>query len=318
MSIVCLIDSTEHGSIEALHKYIRPKMKQETYYTQYFDKKCLGSGKPIPFKTAEQYLSQDFIDKNQIKAFIKKEPVKAREWAVNWLKKRKEEKGLVYAPSQAELKSLHCPSMLYFDSVGGYYEIARELGFKHRYVSYTEQNTAIAVTSDDICIICDTREQKVLDFTARTVKGTLNVGDYALAAPHDKGIRIERKGLGDFVGSLNCRKITRKKGDDSSFERFSREMDRAVEAGQYVVMVVESSINDALGFNYLPQMRWSRVSPSHVFHNLRELLVKYPLSFQVVFADGRTEAARLVVKLLTMGMEVKTIDLEYAYQRGLL
>ena len=323
MSVICLIDNTEHESIEALHKYIRPLMKQETYYLSYYKKICLGSGKPILFKNAEQYLSQDFIDKNQIKAFLKKEPVRGREWAVNWLKKRKEEKGLIYAPSQVELRSLSCPTMAYFDSVGGYYNICRELGFKDRYVQYTEQNTAEMVKQDDICIICDTREQKPLELTCKTIKGTINVGDYALAEPHDKGIRIERKSISDFASSLNCRENIRenKKKDDTVFsnlERIDRELARAKEDGLYVVMLVENSLVDSLSFDYLPQMRWSRVKPQHVFKNLRDLLVKYPHTFQAVFADGRKEAARIALKILSMGEDVKKYDVQYMLEKGVL
>lgn len=324
MSLVCQIDQTVHASRVDLHAHLRRlKVKQCDYYSLHEPRHCLGSGKPIPFKDATQYLAQDFIDKNAIKAYLKREPVKGREWAIEWLRRRKEEKGLIYAPSQVELRSLQCPSMAYYDHVGGYYQIARELGFKERYVSYTEQNPAIAADWGDRCIICDTREQKALSFPVKTVRQTVNCGDYALAAPHDKGIYIERKSVSDMVGTLNLRQNRRKKVDDSisidvGFERFDRELARAAEKGHYIVMVVETPLTQALSFSYLPQMRWSKVSESHVFHNLRELLVKYPLSFQSVFADGRADAANKVMRILQLGDEVRRIDLEYANERGLL
>jgi len=317
--IVCQVDGTEHETLKALHAHLRHfHIKRADYYTTYHKRVCLGTGQPIPFKDRDQYLSQDFVDKNAIKKFIKSNPVEAREWAIGWLRKRKEEKGLIYAPSQVELRSLPCPTMMYFDSVGGYYEITRELGFKDRYVSYTEQNGAKAGFWDDKCIICDTREQKPLSFPVQTVRNTINAGDYALAAPHDKGIRIERKGLSDFVGSLNCRKVTKKKGEDSSFERVDRELSRAAEQGHYIVMLVETSLTQTLSFSYLPQMKWTKVSESHVFHNLRDLLTKYPLSFQAVFADGRVDTAQKAMKIFEMGDQVRRVDLQYALERGLL
>jgi hypothetical protein len=295
-------------------------MKQETYYVQYFAKKCLGTGQSIPFKTVDQYLAQDFIDKNAIKAFIKKEPSKAREWAISWLKKRKEEKGLVYAPSQVELRSLQCPSQPYFDSVGGYYKITKELGFKDR---YTNESLVFNALPGDCSVIVDNREQKPLKFAIKTTKGTIHEGDYALAAPHDKGIYVERKSLNDMVSTLNRRinEREKKKGGvtvDTSFDRFDRELARAAEKGNYIVMVVENSISDALSFNYLPQLRWSRVSPSHVMKNLRELLTKYPLSFQAVFTDGRDEAARVTMRIFEMGEQVRRVDLQNALERKLL
>ncbi len=189
MPLICQFDQSEHPTLKALHAHLRVfKWKQADYYTQFYPRICLGTGKPIPFKDREQYLSQDFVDKNAIKAFLRKEPVKGREWAIEWLRRRKEEKGLVYAPSQVELRSLQCPSMPYYDFVGGYYSITRELGFKDRYVSYTGQNTALAVDMADVTVIVDNREQKPLTLPVKTVKGTINAGDYALAAPHDKGL----------------------------------------------------------------------------------------------------------------------------------
>lgn len=313
MSVICLIDNTEHESIEALHKHIRPLMKQESYWTHYHPKVCLGSGKPIPFKNAEQYLNQDFIDKNQIRSFLKKEPIRGREWAINWLKKRKEEKGLIYAPSQVELRSLQCPSMPYYDSVGGYYEITRELGFKDRY-----NGQSPVFTSEISDIIQDSREQNPLKLGANTVVAKLDAGDYGLATPHDKGIYIERKSLSDMVSTLSARAIQRKKGEDSNVERFDRELARAKESGHYIVMLVESPITDALSFDYLPQLRWSRVKPSHVWHNLRDFLTKYPLTFQAVFVGGRQEAARVALKIFQMGEQVKSVDLHHAYEKGLL
>lgn len=318
MSVICLIDNTEHESIEALHKHIRPLMKQETYWTHYHPKVCLGSGKSIPFKNAEQYLNQDFIDKNQIEAFIKKDPVRAREWAIDWLRKRKEEKGLVYAPSQAELRSLSCPSMPYYESVGGYYKITRELGFKDRYTGQSPEFMSVISS-----VVQDSREQQPLKLGIPILVAALNHGDYRVAGAADKGVYIERKSISDFAGTLNSRENTRenKVKDDTVFtniERFDRELARAQVEGHYVVMLVETSITDALSFKLLPQMRWSRVQPSHVWHNLRAMLTKYPLTFQAVFADGRQEAARIALKIFQMGEQVKKVDLQYVHEKGLL
>ncbi len=144
-----------------------------------------------------------------------------------------------------------------------------------------------------------------------------------MAAPHDKGVYIERKSVSDFAGTLNARENTRenKKKDDTLFtnlDRFDRELARAKENGHYIVMLVEVKITDALSFDYLPQMRWSRVKPSHVMKNLRDFLVKYPLNFQAVFVDGRVEAARVALKVFGMGEQVKSVDLQHAYEEGQL
>lgn len=321
MSLVCHIDKTVHADRAALHRHLRGKMKQEEYYLQHEPRHDLGTGAPIPFKTVEQYLSQEFIDRESIKRYIKEQPAKAREWAISWLKRRKEEKGLVYAPSQVELRSLQCPTMPYYDSVGGYYDIARELGYRERYV-----NETLAFINVVKGVMQDSREQTPLKLPGVvTTVIKLDYGDYQAVGPADHGVYIERKGLGDFVGTLNCRKIERKKkGEDSAFERFDRELTRAAANGHYIVMLVESSIQTALQYDdensphYVESMRHSSAGPAHVFKNLRDLLTKYPLSFQAVFADGRAEAARIALKIFTMGDQVRQIDLQNAVERKLL
>jgi len=174
-------------------------------------------------------------------------------------------------------------------------------------------------------VIQDSREQIPVKLPIKTVVDTVKVGDYALAAPHDIGIRIERKGLSDFCGSLNRRKVERKGGrdgegetEDSALARFDRELQRATEAGLYVVMMVEVSITDAQRFNYLPQTKWVKARPEHVMHNMRDLLTKYPLSFQAVFVDGRNQMPDKMMRVLQLGEQVRTLDLQWLYESGAL
>lgn len=316
MSVICHIDNTIHADLDALHEHIKPLMKRETYYRLYHSRKDLLTGEDIPFKDAAQYLSTDFVSKSNMRKWVLANPKEGREWAIKWLKQRKESKSLIYAPSQAELRSLCSPSMPYYDSVGGYYNITRDLGFTDRYIG---QDPVFTYYISGATVIQDTREQTPLSLSAKTEVRKLEYGDYGLAAPHDRGIYIERKSLNDFVGSLTTRKIVRKrKGEDSSFERLERELARAQEAGHYIVMLVESSIDDALNFDDLPWMRHGKASPSYIWHNLRELLARFPLSFQVVFANGRADAARKALKIFKMGEQVRTLDLEYAAEKGLL
>jgi len=319
MSIICHIDQSVHPDLDSLHEHIKPLMKRESYYRAFYPKVDKLTGEEIPFKDASQYLSTDFISKSNMRKWVLANKEAGREWAINWLKQRKEDKKLVYAPSQAELRSLCCPSMPYYDSAGDYYDITRELGFKDRFCAFYQTKDAIMSDLSDVTVICDTREQTPLSLPLKTEIHKLDYGDYALAAPHDQGIYIERKSLNDFVGSLTTRKIVRKKkGKDSSYERIERELTRAQEAGHYIVMLVESPIDDALNFDSLPWMQHGKASPAYIWHNLRELLVRFPLSFQVVFANGRADAARKAIKIFQLGERVRKIDLEYAAERGLI
>ena len=320
LPITCPVDDSVHESLGSLHDRLKElRYKRASFYERYYPRQDILTGEKIPFKESHMhdvgvYLRQDFSNKNNLKKWVKLNPEKGREWAINWLKQRKEEKELVYAPSQAELRSLLCPSMPYYDSIGGYYEIAKRVGFQDRYVNETPAFASL----DQATIIQDTREQNPLRLKHKTVVAKVDEGDYGLDATHSQGVFVERKSLSDFCGTLSSRKIARKKSEDSSFARFDRELARAFENGHYIVMLVEENINSALGFEYLPHMRRVQASASHIFKNLRDLLVKYPLSFQVVFADGRVDAADKLVKILAMGRQVQRVDLQNALEKGLL
>ncbi len=304
MSVICQIDQTVHKTIKDLHAHLkRFRVKQEKYWHEFVPRFNLLTGELIPYKDYDQYMSQEFATKNELKAWIKAQPQKARQWAIDWLVRRRTEKLLTYAPSQVELRTLMCPSMPYYDSVGGYYAITRDLGYQDR---YTDQPLAFAPLSAPH-IIQDSREQNPLKLAAPTVVAKVSEGDYALPAPHDKGIYIERKSLADFAGTMS-------KGN----ARFRRELARATKAGHYIVMLVESSISDAQGLNHLPQTRHVKASAIFIFKQMRDLLTDFPFSFQIVFVDGRIEAAHKVLRIFQLGDQVKTTDLQHQYEQGRL
>ena len=311
--MICLADNSEHADLVALHKHLRTlKITQELYYTKYYNKKDLLTGEDIEYKNPEQYLSSDFCNKNNIRKFVKEKPVEAKAWAIQWLKSRKEKKGLKLAPTQVELRSLQCPSIKYYDSVGGYSTICESIGLQLRYSGELTREPL-----GDAIIIQDTREQKPLKLKRKIVIEKLDAGDYGLAGTHDKKIYIERKGLSDFLGTMVTKET--KDGGESKhgISRFRAELDRAKESGSYIIMLVESSINDALGFQYLPQTRYTRATPEHIFKNLRNLIQDYS-NFQVVFVDGRIEASKILERLFEAGESVKQVDLQYAYETGKL
>ncbi len=305
MSFVCQLDNSVHETIQGVHDVLkRFRVKQETYWHEVLPRHNIITGKLIPYKSFDQYSTQDFENKNELKAWIKSDPKAAREWAINWLKKRREDKGLTYAPSQVELRTLMCPSMRYYDSIGGYYEICRALGYYDR---YDDQALVFAPLPSDATIIQDTREQNPLKLAAKVDVKKLDYADYALVTPHDKGVYIERKSLSDCCGSI-C------KGN----ARFRRELERATRKGHYIVMLVESKLSDFQAIEYLPQTKSIRASSAYVAKQLRDLLTDFPFSFQAVFVDGRLEAARTLIKIFELGEQVKTTDLQNAVEQGRL
>lgn len=300
---ICKIDNSSHASIEDMHKYLRRfKIKQCDYYKQYYPRFDLLTKDIIEYKNYDQYFSQDFANKNNLKKWLKQNPIEGLEWSKKWLAQRQEKKDTFYAPTEVELKSLSCPPMSYYELHGGYYKITEELGFLRR---FSDNSLIFKTLPNDSVIVTDTREQKGLKIKHKTSKECINVGDYALKGEYDLGIRIERKSLPDFVGTLS-----------SGYERFVRELQRCVDKNLYVVMLVESSLSDALGFDYLPQMRWAKAKPQHIFKQLRDLLHQFPLHFQAIFVDGRDEAAKKLIRIFELGQQVKLVDLQYKLQKG--
>lgn len=248
-----------------------------------------------------------------LRKWLKANPEAGPQWAIEYLRQRKIDKGLVYAPSQAELRSLYCPTMPYYDMLGSYFEITHKLGFISRYVAESPRFIPLMT---DARFITDSREQNPLIVPYSTTS-KLDYGDYSLASPYDRGIRVERKSLSDFVGTMSSKKNEHKRIDaDSPCERFERELIRAKEAGGYIVMIVESDISDALSFRDKPNMKWGKATESHIFKNMRDLLIKYPLTWQILFAFGRDTALSKMLRIFEMGEQVKRIDLQYAYEKG--
>jgi hypothetical protein len=301
----CLIDDSGFKTLEHLHLYLRKlKIKQSEYYEKFLPRQDLGTGEVIKYKDYEQYFSTDFLNKNSLKRYLKQNPEKGKEWAINWLKKRKGSKGLVYAPTQVELRSLMCPTMHYYESIGGYNKIVEEIGYK---IKFNNTKLKYSALNKDTVIITDTREQKPLSIEKYKTKiECVKYGDYALEGRYDKKIYVERKSIADFVGSF---------GKDLG--RLKREIQRAKDDNGYLVVLVENDLNTALSFNYLPQLKFSKVTPSHIFKNVRDILHEFD-NVQFLFVDGRKEAARAIIKIFELGESVKNIDLEFCYEFGSL
>ena len=309
--LICLIDDSKHLSLLDLHKYLRRLgVNQQDYYLKYHARKDRFSGELLPFVkgNVEKYLSSEFLNKDTLRKWIAANPTKGREWAIRWLANRRSDKSLTFPPTQVELHSLLCPTKHYYDRVGGYNEICKSLGYQINLDGVMLPSLLPAGSH----IIIDTRESRPLDIVGKTVRAKVNAGDYALDTAHDQGIYVERKSLSDFVGTLSDR---RTRGDDSNRDRFSRELTRAKEVGAYIVMLVEEPIETALHFDTASSLSHVKVSPEHIFKNLRDFLHEFD-NFQALFVNGRSEAARAVVRILGAGEVVKKVDLQHVYERG--
>tara|TARA_Y100000310_G_scaffold264932_2_gene275756 strand:+ start:930 stop:1865 length:936 start_codon:yes stop_codon:yes gene_type:complete len=310
--ICCKACDKEFESDGSLHKHLRVhKMRMAEYYQRYYPRFDLYDGSIIKFKSKQFYFESNFNGRLNLKRWIKEQSEEiAREYCVNFLEHRKETRNLKYTPTEVELRTIMSPPTLFMDNIlNGYYKYSSKLGLINKFNSLPEKK--IVRKSEDIdgeVIYIDTREQKPLKFELPMEIKTLNFGDYAFSNAEASGnTYIERKSVGDFIGTMS-----------GGFDRFRKEIERAVEKDAYLIVMVEESLSNCLSFNYLPHVsKKIRATPEFVFHNVRKLIQEYS-NLQFLFVKNRGESVRLIQRIFVCGGAHKKIDLQLAYDMKLL
>lgn len=292
---ICGAENVDDGHFWKTHK-----TKISTYYLTTYNKRDLLTSEIVPFYNKTQYLSQDFINRRNLKEWLRRQSVENKQ---NYLKqlllKRKQYKDLVYTPTQTELRSLDImPGVVTFNEVfGDYYKLCEELGFRSR----GHKNADIIYKNQQTPILIDTREQNPILFKDSEIT-TLKYGDYTTK---DSDIFIDRKSLQDFIGTIS-----------SGYDRFSNEIFKALTDNVSIVMLVENSLSDCLSFNYKYAGKYTKATPEFVFHRLRELIQKFP-NFQAAFCENRGDMKEKILKILDI-QNICEIDLQLATDREIL
>lgn len=292
---------------KSFHAHLKShKLRMVEYYQNHEPRYDLLTGELINFKSKDYYFSNDFNNKINLKKWLKSQPAEKRqEYLSNFLKKRKEKHSLKFAPSEVELRSITSPAIPFYQEVfGDYYSCCASLGMERKYeypdslLKYNEK--------EGFKIFIDTREQKPLVIDYPTELKGLKFGDYALSDPNCK-CYIERKSIADFIGTLS-----------GGYERFCREIERALAADASLVVLVERPLQECLSFQHLNYVsKKIKVTPEFVFHNVRDIIQKYP-SVQFLFVDGREECVRVMKRIFFSDGEFKKYDLQLMYDLKLL
>ena len=291
------------------HYWKGHKIKMADYFVQYHNRRDLLTNEPIPFKSQEQYLLTDFLDKNNLRDWLKKQgPYEASEYCKKLLLRRKEQKDLKYTMSQVELRSLPSfPNLNYLDGLfpDGYYKTCEDLGFINKFKKL-DKEIICEIDVDDFIKI-DTREQSFLRMPGKFEIATLNYGDYFLSDFDKSGrIVIERKSLPDLIGSVG-----------RNYDRFDQEIARAEKDGAYVFVLVEEKINKSLNFSSLPYIKNVKATEEFIFFKMRQLIQKFT-NLQFVFCNGRPHMISLIEKLLHRKGEFKKYDVQLLVDLGLV
>jgi hypothetical protein len=311
MSVICKVDGKEFKDEKSLHLALRGYgLNKEKYYHTYYPKKDLFSGETINFKNKEQYFNSDFNDKNNMKKWLKGQPIeKAQEYCKSLLVKRKADKNIVYSPTQVELRTIMSPSVIFYNKIfNNYYDLCSEVGLENKFVhpkDITNQFKNKLTVRDTIYV--DTREQSWLKFDIPFEIKTLPFGDYS-CSNDNCNCYIERKSLSDFISTLSI----------GNLDRFKNEITKAKKNNAYLVVVIEEKLANALSFQYLPHIsKKIKATPEYIFHNVRQLIQDYD-NLQFLFVDGKNEMKRVIESIFSSKCFYKKIDLQLAYDLKIL
>ncbi len=285
------------------HFYKNHKITAAKYWQSYFPRYDLFDKSLIQYKNKEFYFNSDFNSKVNLKKWLDiAHPSEIKNYFTNYFKTRIQKKGLVFAPSQVELKSLPVPGIKYLTQLfGDYNNFCASLGLKVRFKNSKFDKKQFADVENKF-IFKDSREQLGLDFNNRVRTKGLKFGDYSM-----KGcsVVVERKSMADFWGTLT-----------GGYERFCREIDRAKEADSYLITVIEEPFSEVYAYPFRYQVRGKiKISAEVPLHNMRNIMQRYD-NAQFLFVRNREEASRIIEVIFAACEQCKEIDLQLIHDLG--
>ena len=297
----CKVCDKELASQRGLHLHIKKQHKLEIkdYYIKHAPRVSRHYKKGIKFKNAKQYLSDEFINKEELLDWCRKGArQEVGEYLKKILKERISEKQLKYAPNHLELQIKEFPGIdVYKDLFGSYGNICREIGIEPMFNKTLPKKFFEENVDDSMKIFIDTREQKPLKFK-NSEEMKLDFGDYTAAGDHYSYTYVDRKSEGDFKTTLSSGNI----------DRFKRELERAREFSSYVFVVVESNLEKIKKGNIFAS---HKVNLPYIWHNMRLLSHEYRDVCQFVFAQNRKGSEKIIPKILKYGRRLWDVDLQY-------
>lgn len=282
------------------------KIPAAEYYVNFYQRKDKHTGELLPFCGKSPtfvekgiYFNRDFSCLDNFYAWAEYAPKEeVKDYLINQLKFRINSKNLSFAPSYLELLLHDLPSLNTYKKFFGSYSKACSLADaeplfnKKLFKNFFKPDENV----DSAKILIDTREKKPLSFD-KSASMKLDFGDYAVGSPHYDYTYVDRKSETDFKSTMT-----------TGYDRFNREMERAMEFDSYLFIVVESSIED-IKHNNIYGPRESNLS--FIWHNMRLLTHNFPRKCQFIFSGGREESEWLIPKLLVYGKKLWSVDMQY-------
>lgn len=304
--VKCMVCQKTFKSEGALHKHLKVhNMDMAQYYTTYYPRKNRLTQELLPFKDKMSYFNTDFSTRAQMIKWcnLNKGNPEVKEYIIQQLKNRVDNKKLKYAPNHLELEINNLPPIdAYKDNFGGYGQACQQLGLEPIYSSGIKHNILKAESKiENIQIYIDTREQKPLSFK-NSKDHKLDFGDYTMGGENYNYTYVDRKSESDFKGTLGV-----------GFNRFTKELERAKQFNAYLFIVVEQSLPQLIKNNkYLKYKNFKSASNlNYIFHRMRLLTHQFKGHCQFVFSGSRENSELLIPNLLYYGKSLWNVDIQY-------
>jgi hypothetical protein len=302
----CAECGQDFESQRSLHAHLKAhKLSLEEYYEKHYPRFDAYSGDRIRFKNLAHYEQQFFAHQSNLKPWFEKASDRDRVDMINKLIKSKtSDKGLQLSPSTLYFQSYEIFNRLDMESVTEWGEICLDNNWIN--IFYQNAPKDFWVQECQCELLVDTREQKPWSFgkmgSVSVKKQKLDFGDYTRADMHD-GTFVERKSLQDFIGTITQNR-----------DRFYEEMDRAVDMGCFMFVIVEASVDNI--YNYNSNNKY-RINLNLLWHEIRELMTKYPKNLQLVFAQNRIGAEKITARILQNGRALWRVDVQHELDKRL-
>jgi hypothetical protein len=305
MGCVCKECNKEFDSISALHKHLKAdNITVAEYYVKHFQRKNKLTGSLLPFKNVDQYFREDFATPTQFLKWCEKGGDEVESYLINVTKKYLDRKERQYAPVHFELKDRCLPTIdLAKDVFGSYSSFCKKLGAKQIF-----SEPLIKEFYEDLPplpLAVDTREQKPLfEKNPNAKRMKLDFGDYTLLGENFSNVFVDRKSSNDFIGTFS-------KGKD----RFRREMQRCMDLGSYMFVVVEAPFKSVKSASRLLSARRSAANFDWVVSNAAELQHEFGNHLQIIFSQGRGHSEEIIPRLLFFGRKLTNTDMSYFIEK---
>ena len=278
------------------------------YYTKHFPRYNLLTGKPMPFKNKEEYFRKDFSNRKQMNEWLDsqdKNSEKVKNYLIEKVYHRMNEKKCSLMPSHIELELCDLPSIKFYKKCFGSYSQAAQAVEKKFTMNDLSLTYGSAIVKnffeknekfENLEILIDTREQKPLRFNRSKIL-KLDFGDYTVGGEDYSYTYVDRKSESDFKSTMSV-----------GFDRFIREIERAKSFDSFLYIVVDSSIDNIKKNNvFAPH----RSNLSYIWHNTRKLIREYSSNCQFIFSGGRRASEFLIPRLLGFGKMLWDCDMQY-------